>query len=125
MKKNTLYLIIAIISLYIAWRTFRINKDIRDTQRSMAQPETEPADPNGVPAPIPTAYGREKVVTTIEDCPYCGTSNAEITRTYKNGKVIKMSVVCPYKSCPGPYGKVKKAEIVANDSKLVKAKTER
>ena len=80
--------------------------------------DTGTVDP-GEPQPATT----EK--TTTENCPYCGTPNAIVTRVYKNGKVIKMTVMCGNKSCPGGYGKVKKAEIIANDSKFVKPQTGR
>ena len=123
MKKSTLFLIIAIVSLYIAWRTFRINKDIRDAQESITEPGTEPANPNAVPekpvnrirvprinknkyapAVVITADQRERVVTTYDNCPYCGTPNAEIKRTYQGNTLIATDVFCNNKSCPGSYG---------------------
>lgn len=45
---------------------------------------------------------------TKEPCPYCGTPNAVVKRTYRDGQLTQLDVACGNKSCPGPRSKVTK-----------------
>lgn len=131
MKKDTLFLIIAALTLFVAWRTYRLHKK---NNGGNSEPDTEPdngggngGNGGGNPNPNPHIWpnidpiyldplyldnpsdpnpgtGDELIsLTTIEKCPYCGTSNAEVTRVGHSltGKMFIKTVVCPNKSCPG------------------------
>lgn len=42
---------------------------------------------------------------TKEPCPYCGTPNAVVKRTYRDGQLTQQYVACGNKSCPGPVAR--------------------
>ena len=116
MKKDTLYLIIAALTLFIAWRTYRVNKkelekvgnnpggvpgdETPDDNNPTPDPDNnKPADPSQQDEDA--KYLVKKVA--YEKCPYCGAANAEVTRWYnKQGVEVKRAVACNNKSCPGP-----------------------
>ena len=133
MKNTLFYLIIAAIVIYVIYRirkpaakpTATTTTETPSNSGLFVSPSGGGSDTGTVDPGEPQANDEIIVKTETGDCPYCGTHNAEITRYIKNGKVIKMSVMCGNKSCPGGYGKVKKAEIIANDSKFVKPQTGR
>lgn len=41
--------------------------------------------------------------TVINDCPFCGTKNAQITYYEKDGNTVITNVLCGNKSCPQHY----------------------
>lgn len=102
MKKDTLYLIIALLSLYIAWRSYSMNKRHIGKTKQKTEPVTEKAnDEKEHIVPDPNHHTPLKL-SSFEDCPYCGTHNAEVTRTqFADGTMRITEVVCPNKSCPG------------------------
>lgn len=111
MKKDTLFLIIAALTLFITWRMFRLNKKTTEKQTKTTTTDPDPLDilgdnPNDEAETTETVeILTEKV--TYEDCPYCGTPNARILRVIdQNGKVVKKKVECGNKSCPGMGGKI-------------------
>ena len=125
MKKDTLFLIIAALGLYIAWRTYRLQKKNNggktepDTEPDNGggnggngggnpnpniNPNIDPLNPDNPSDPNPGTTGNELISpTTIEKCPYCGTPGAEVTRIGHSltGKMFVKTVMCPNKSCPG------------------------
>ena len=125
MKKDTLFLIIAALGLYIAWRTYRLHKK---NNGGKTEPDTEPDNgggnggngggnphinpnidplnpdnPDNPSDPNPGTGDELISLTTTEKCPYCGTPGAEVTRIGHSltGKMFIKTVVCPNKSCPG------------------------
>lgn len=122
--KNTLYyLIIAAIVIYVIYRMKKpANQTPGTTTPTTGTPSNSglfvtpsgggsnpgTGDP-GEPQPVVT----EK--TTIEDCPYCGTKDAEVTRIYSNGRLVKMDVLCDNKSCPKSYVKIVKSGKLVSD----------
>lgn len=106
MKKDTLFLIIAALTLYLTWRMFRIKK----TETGGHAPEKTPGTGGLIPDPGTLDGGESEDVLTeevsVEKCPYCGTYPAEVLRV-KNaaGDTVKFKLLmCPNKSCPGSYG---------------------
>lgn len=160
MKKDTLYFIIAVLGLYIAWRSYQMTKKhlgqkasggstgsgtgtagsgsggstgggadnptgpINPTVNEVPVNPGNPAEPSADndphnPTPTPSL---EPVITekvTIENCPYCGTSNATVTRVYQDGHLLKMQVACNNKSCPQSYGSKSK---IGQSGKMVSAR---
>lgn len=116
MKKDTLYLIIAALTLFIAWRTYRVNKKelekvgnyplgllgdeiLHGDNPTLDLDNNKPADPSQQDEDA--KYLVKKVA--YEQCPYCGAANAQVTRWYnKQGVEVKRAVACNNKSCPGP-----------------------
>lgn len=141
MKKDTLFLIIAALTLFIAWRTYRLHKKNNDGK---TEPDTEPdngggnggnggiaPDPNITPLdpsdpnePNTGSEGELISLTTTEKCPYCGTPGAEVTRIGRSltGKMLIKTVVCPNKSCPGSMGGKATPLAKSKSAKLVTAR---
>lgn len=115
MKKDTLYLIIAALTLYITWRMFRMNKKKTETQvKAAGKINLGLADP---------AVENEVISVTLEDCPYCGTHNAQITRWRDAaGNVVRMEVACPNKGCPGTWKPSIDETVEPKSEKFVKVK---
>lgn len=107
MKKDTLFFIITALGVYFAWRTFKLNKQLTETVTKKANTPTTGGGGagsytgGGTNPEDPTHEPEIEVKVTMEDCPYCGTQNAQITRTYKDGVLVKTEVACGNKSCPG------------------------
>lgn len=131
MKKDTLFLIIAALTLFIAWRTYKLHKKNNggktepDTEPDNGggngggnggngggnpnpnpgiEPNIDPLDPDNPIEPEPGTNSEELISrTTIEKCPYCGTPGAEVTRIGRSltSNMFIKTVVCPNKSCPG------------------------
>lgn len=106
MKKDTLFLIIAALTLYLTWRMFRIKK----TETGGRANEKTPGTGDLIPHPGTLDGGEAEDVLTeevsVEKCPYCGTYPAEVLRV-KNaaGDTVKFKLLmCPNKSCPGSMG---------------------
>lgn len=151
MKKDKLYLIIAALTLFIAWRTYRLHKK---NNGGKTEPDTEPdngggnggnggGNGGGNPNPNPDiepnidplnpdnpsdpnpGTGNELIsLTTTEKCPYCGTPGAEVTRIGHSltGKMFIKTVVCPNKSCPGSMGGKVTPLAKSKSAKLVTAR---
>lgn len=137
MKKDTLFLIIAALTLFIAWRTYRLHKK---NNAEKTEPDTEPDNGGGNPNPNinpniepispdnpeePNTGDEEPIsVTTTEKCPYCGTPGAEVTRIGHSltGKMFVKTVMCPNKSCPGSMGGKVTPLAKSKSAKLVTAR---
>lgn len=151
MKNNRLlfYILVALAAWYFLVYRKKTKKSSTKNTSNTEQPNTiggggggssiddqdiDPDEPQDEDLDEPQGIGTQLIVNTVENndvtktttitrCPYCGTENAEITRWYRNGRLIRTNVACNNKSCPGGYGKVRSA--IVNDSKFVKAQTER
>ena len=122
MKNTLFYLIIAAVVIYVIYCMKKpANQTPGTTTPTTGTPSNSglfpsselddnpgTADP-GEPQPVVT----EK--TTIENCPYCGTKDAEVTRIYSNGRLVKMDVLCDNKSCPKSYVKIVKSGTLVSD----------
>lgn len=125
MKKDTLFLIIAALTLYLTWRMFRIKK----AETGSRAPEKTPLPEGLIPRPWGNPDGGEAEDTlteevSVEKCPYCGTYPAEVLRV-KNaaGDTVKFKLLmCPNKSCPGSMGGKVTPLAKSKSAKLVTAR---
>lgn len=134
MKNTLFYLIIAAIVIYVIYRMRKPAAKPTATQTTTTTEtpsnsglfvapsgggsDTGTVDP-GEPQPATTE------TTTIENCPYCGTPNAQVTRHIRNGKIVKTIILCDNKSCPSQKIYQNKNVSSASDSKFVKPQTGR
>ncbi|MCQ2318774.1 MAG: hypothetical protein MJZ90_07650 [Bacteroidales bacterium] len=97
---------LAIAAYFLFFRKDRKENDnTTETKTELgANPETDAVDWPELPIPEPLIETTE----TKEPCPYCGTPNAVVKRTYRNGQLTQQSVSCGNKSCPGPRSKQNK-----------------
>ena len=121
MKKDTLFLIIAALTLYLTWRMFRIKK----TETGSRAPEKTPLNP--LLPENPAGGEAEDVLTeevSVEKCPYCGTYPAEVLRVKNSaGDTVKFKLLmCPNKSCPGSMGGKVTPLATTKSAKLVTAR---
>lgn len=89
--------IITIAAVAVAVYFLFFRKDRKENDNT-TEPMTGVDNWPELPIPEPLIETTE----TKEPCPYCGTPNAVVKRTYRNGRLTQKSVSCGNKSCPGP-----------------------
>lgn len=108
MKKSNIITLaaLAVAAYFLFFRKDR--KENNNTTETGTEPETEPAPDE---EDWPDTTETEPVIETIvnkEPCPYCGTPNAVVKRTYRDKQLTQLTVECGNKSCPGPRSKQNK-----------------